>query len=92
MKKDIEKLDTIKKYANKYRILKKKIKEFILNSSFFNLFEKIYYQDKKWGLWKDDVDDIIFKLNACGFMNKHRLSYNDVSIALNANYRLVFDL
>ena len=92
VKKYKEKLDTIKKYANKYRILKKKIKEFILNSSFFNLFEKIYYQDKKWGLWKDDVDDIIFKLNACGFMNKHRLSYNDVSIALNANYRLVFDL
>ena len=92
VKKYKEKLDTIKKYANKYRILKKKIKEFILNSSFFNLFEKIYYQDKKWGLWKDDVDDIIFKLDACGFMNKHSLSHNDVSIALNANYRLVFDL
>lgn len=61
VKKYKEKLNTIKKYTNKYRILRKKIKEFILNSSFFNLFEKIYYQDKKWGLWKDDIDDIIFK-------------------------------
>lgn len=92
VKKYKEKLDTIKKYTNKYRILRKKIKEFILNSSFFNSFEKIYYQDKKWGLWKDDVDDIIFKLDTCGFMDKHSLSHNDISIALNANYRLVFDL